>query len=350
MDSFLGNSRFFGDLFERHSGDLKGIIKMLNRIEAIHEINRLASLAEPFVFFTDFKGEQVWIKPSKDISDSELRFQFSAKQNRDQNRSASKFTFLKNPLSFKNFKNVFDQIVKEINFGNSFLVNLTFKTPIETNLSIDEIYDISQAKYKLRYENKFVVFSPETFIKIKNGFIYSYPMKGTIAAETAESGSQLLKDPKELAEHITITDLIRNDLSQVAEQVEVTKFRFLSEVQTHEKKLLQVSSEIKGKLPDNFLGNLGTLLFKLLPAGSISGAPKHKTVEIIELTENYKRNFYTGICGYFDGKNLDTGVMIRYIESEENKLYYKSGGGITSFSTAEKEYQEFIDKIYVPVY
>lgn len=323
---------------------------MLRRNEAIDEINRLSSAAVPFVFFTDFKGENVWVKPIAETNESEIKFRFASDQNKPQSKSIKQFTFKKAPISFPFFKKAFDQVLQEINFGNSFLVNLTFKTPITTDLSLDDIFNISDAKYKLRFKDKFVVFSPETFIKMKDGYVYSYPMKGTIDAQINDAEASLLNDPKEIAEHITITDLIRNDLSQIATNVEVTKFRFVSEVQTHEKKLLQVSSEIKGKLPENYLQHLGTLLFQLLPAGSISGAPKHKTIAIIEAAETYERGFYTGICGYFDGKNLDTGVMIRFIENEQNQLYYKSGGGITSFSIAEKEYQEFIDKIYVPVY
>jgi para-aminobenzoate synthetase component 1 len=94
---------------------------------------------------------------------------------------------------------------------------------------------------------------------------------------------------------------------------------------------------------------LGEIILKLLPAGSITGAPKPKTLEIINRGENYKRDFYTGIFGYFDGKNLDSAVMIRFIENKNGQLYFKSGGGITSMSDATKEYDELIQKIYVPI-
>jgi para-aminobenzoate synthetase component 1 len=86
-----------------------------------------------------------------------------------------------------------------------------------------------------------------------------------------------------------------------------------------------------------------------LPAGSISGAPKKKTVEIIKDAEGYERGYFTGIFGIFDGKDLDSSVMIRFIESIDSKLCYKSGGGITFMSKPELEYQEMIDKVYVPI-
>jgi para-aminobenzoate synthetase component I len=88
---------------------------------------------------------------------------------------------------------------------------------------------------------------------------------------------------------------------------------------------------------------------KLLPAGSVSGAPKPKTLEIIRNVEGGNRGYYTGVFGVFDGNTLDSGVMIRFIEQENGKLYYRSGGGITTQSVVSSEYQEVIDKVYVPL-
>jgi para-aminobenzoate synthetase component 1 len=93
---------------------------------------------------------------------------------------------------------------------------------------------------------------------------------------------------------------------------------------------------------------LGDIIATLLPAGSISGAPKRKTVEIIHEAEQGPRGFYSGVCGIFDGSNLDSAVMIRFIGKENGKFVYRSGGGITINSIARKEYQELIDKVYVP--
>jgi len=81
----------------------------------------------------------------------------------------------------------------------------------------------------------------------------------------------------------------------------------------------------------------------------VTGAPKKKTVEIINEIENYNRGYYTGVFGFYDGNDLDCGVMIRFIEKENDQLYFKSGGGLTFQSDAKTEYQELIDKIYVPI-
>ena len=204
--------------------------------------------------------------------------------------------------------------------------------------------------YKLWVRDAFTVFSPEIFIRIHNGRIYSYPMKGTINASTPSAARLLINDPKETAEHATIVDLIRNDLSMVAEQVSVSRYRYIDKLQTNQGSILQTSSEIQGVLPDDYLTNLGSIIFRLLPAGSITGAPKKKTMQIIKEAETYDRGFYTGIMGYFDGKDLDSAVMIRFVEQEGGKMYFKSGGGITSQSDVENEYNEMKQKVYVPIY
>jgi para-aminobenzoate synthetase component 1 len=208
---------------------------------------------------------------------------------------------------------------------------------------------MSQARYKLLYRDKFVVFSPEIFVQIINGQIYSYPMKGTIDADIPGAKEILLNDEKEMAEHVTIVDLIRNDLSMHASDVRVEKFRYIDTLHTSNKKLLQASSRISGRLPEDYLSRLGDIIFSMLPAGSISGAPKPETLRIIREAEDGDRGYYTGIMGYFDGRDFDSAVLIRFIENREGELFYRSGGGITFLSDPEKEYQELIDKVYVPV-
>jgi para-aminobenzoate synthetase component 1 len=136
----------------------------------------------------------------------------------------------------------------------------------------------------------------------------------------------------------------------VAENVTVEKFRYLERLKTNQRDLWQVSSKISGDLPENYTEKIGDIIFKMLPAGSICGAPKKKTVEIIKAAENYERGFYTGIFGYFDGHNLDSCVLIRYMETKDEQLIYKSGGGITFLSNAESEYEELVKKVYIPVF
>lgn len=335
---------------------------MLTKSEAIALLNKLGKEGTPFQFYCDFLGEKWCVEEEGPTSSFQLELSspepigVETIDNRQQTRGVGNevstedhrlSTFNKHPIPFSDFREAFNKVIHQINIGNSFLTNLTFRTPIETNLSLEEIFNYSRAKYKVLVPDQFVVFSPETFVQIKKDSIYSYPMKGTIDASIAKAESVILDDVKEKAEHVTIVDLIRNDLSQVAKNVKVTKFRYLDELRTNDKKLLQVSSEVEGDLPEDWKENLGTILSKLLPAGSISGAPKPETIKIIQEVEKHDRGFYTGICGHFDGESLDTAVMIRFIQQQDDQLIYCSGGGITSFSQAEKEYQEMVDKVYL---
>lgn len=326
---------------------------MLQKSEAIAKMDRLGKARKPFLFVTDFLGENSMVFTSDEIDKKELLFSigsYSNTQNSEFGNADEPLLFSKSPVSKERYAKAFAHVKKNLDYGNTYLVNLTQKTPISLNRSTKCIFHQAKAPYKLWLKDKFVVFSPEIFVRIENGRIASFPMKGTIDAHLTDAQNKILNDPKETAEHNTIVDLIRNDLSMLAKNVRVERFRFIDRLKTNQKDLLQVSSEIVGELDDNFFDKLGTHFFKLLPAGSISGAPKKKTVEIIQKAEDYDRGFYTGVFGYFDGQKLDSGVMIRYIEEENGSLVFKSGGGITTFSEAEKEYNELIDKVYVPIY
>ncbi len=323
---------------------------LLSRNQLITEINRLASEGQSFVFIIDFKAENGYLILDKDIDNQHLKSSFTKNTDFKNRQLLKTLNWKTYPISTSDYQLKFDYVRDQIQQGNSFLVNLTQPTTIETNYSLEEIYEKSEAKYKLWLRDKFVVISPETFVKIRDGKIASFPMKGTIDATIPNAEKLILANAKEQAEHATIVDLIRNDLSIVAHNVEVKRYRYIDRLTTNKGELLQVSSEITGELPADYTQNLGTILFSLLPAGSISGAPKPKTLEIIEATEGYERGFYTGIFGFFDGQNLDSAVMIRFIEKVGNKLIFKSGGGITSQSDSASEYNELIQKVYVPIY
>jgi para-aminobenzoate synthetase component 1 len=302
-----------------------------------------------FIFLIDFECKKPMCWKLKDTT-APFKINFQGIRNFREEKETGAFSnlsLIKHPISLDAYKAKFDEVISELSYGNSFLVNLTTKTPIEIELSLEEIFYRVRSKYSCWLKDAFVCFSPETFISIKNGKIHSYPMKGTIDATLPNAKEILLNNQKEIAEHATIVDLIRNDLSLVAEDVTVTKFRFYEEIKTQTGVIGQISSEITGTLPDNYHAQIGDILFKLLPAGSISGAPKPKTVEIIQQVEQDERGYYTGVAGYFDGENLDSCVLIRYIDA--NKIY-RSGGGITFQSNLADEYKEMIDKVYVPIF
>jgi len=312
-------------------------------------MNHYGRLGIPFLFVIDFSCEKPVVVPTGEAAANRILFNINGySNNKPQIPSHTDFTLKKYPVPYKTYKKAFDRVIDYQKNGYSFLLNLTFPTKIDLSLSLNDIFHTCRARYKLLFQDQFVVFSPETFIRIKGNKIESHPMKGTIDASIPDAEQKILKDEKEMAEHVTIVDLIRNDLSIVASKVTVEKFRYIDKIRTRGKDLLQVSSKITGRLENGYGAEIGSLIYELLPAGSISGAPKRKTVEIIKEVEGYDRGYYTGIVGYFDGKELDCGVMIRFIERINGEFYYKSGGGITVYSTPESEYSELIDKIYVP--
>ncbi|CAN5394346.1 aminodeoxychorismate synthase component I [soil metagenome] len=321
----------------------------MNKAEFINSLNTWGQERVPFLFLMDFEMQDAVAYPLSEINSYDIRYDFQGFTNDKNDTTLASLEIQKFPVSFENYSKGFNIVKSHLNRGDSFLTNLTIRTEIKTGLTLEELYRVSRARYKFFYRNQFIVFSPESFIQIRDDKIFSFPMKGTIDASVPNAKEIILKDPKELSEHITIVDLIRNDLSCVASNVEVTNFRYVEQLKTHDKNLLQVSTEITGRLEGDYWSRIGTIITSLLPAGSISGAPKARTIDIIREVEKRKRGYYTGVCGYFDGEKLDSAVMIRFIENIDGSFYYRSGGGITAMSTVKTEYNEAIDKIYVPI-
>lgn len=328
------------------------MIQILSTSEAIEHMNEYGFKRIPFLFIIDFLANAPVVVPLSQIYDEELLYNFNGQTNDNTTnpKSLQLFRFNKSPLPLPDYQTKFDYVVNQLKRGNSFLANLSVCTKIDTDLDLKTIFAQSHAKYRLWWQDKFVCFSPEIFVQVRGNRIASFPMKGTVDAALPNAAQVILENVKEAAEHATIVDLIRNDLSMVADKVWVERYRYLDTLSTNQKTLLQVSSEVAGLMPENWRETLGTWLFKLLPAGSISGAPKPRTLDIIQESEDYERGYYTGIAGIFDGENLDSGVLIRFIENTRNGLFFKSGGGITARSEVLSEYQEVIDKVYLPIF
>ena len=306
------------------------------------KISRLASQGTPFLLISDFKADKVLVYTHEELALEDIEFNFTP------TALLEPTPLVKRPIDFMQYKVGFEKIIEHIKAGETYLLNYTCSTPIETTLTLREIYHKAHAKFKLRFKDEFVCFSPERFIKIEGDSISTYPMKGTIDASLPNAKESILSNKKEMAEHIMAVDLLRNDLGIVAHNIKVEKFRYIDHLKTGDKELLQVSSKITGELPSSWRKDFGNIINALLPAGSISGTPKKSTVQIIEEVEEHDRGFFSGVFGYFDGHNFDSAVMIRFIEKHNGELIYKSGGGITLDSQAEEEYQEMIDKIYIP--
>ncbi|MEJ0028953.1 MAG: aminodeoxychorismate synthase component I [Bacteroidota bacterium] len=289
---------------------------------------------KPFVFIIDFelKKPKIWPLPS-----NEILFEFNSKGNNKPIELATE------PIPFDTYKTKFDVVMDHLLYGDSFITNLTIKTKINLNVSLRDVFYACSARYKILTDN-FLCFSPETFIRIEDNVISTYPMKGTIDASIPNAEAKILSDQKELAEHVTIVDLLRNDLSMIADNVP----RYKISLRRTSQKLIASELGDQRKVVAIIRTRSGWLPVITIARRLYQRRPKRKTIEVIRQAEGEERGYYTGICGYFDGHTLDSGVMIRFIEQTNSDLYYRSGGGITTQSDVSLEYQEALDKIYVP--
>jgi anthranilate synthase component I len=194
-------------------------------------------------------------------------------------------------------------------------------------------------------EYKIMGSSPEAQLIIKNGKAVVHPIAGTFKRSgddiiDQQKAKELLKDPKENAEHVMLVDLARNDLSTVCTGVSVEKYR---QVQYYSH-VIHLVSEVTGSVPENT--NPFEVLFKTFPAGTLSGAPKYKAMQLISEYEPDNRSFYGGAIGFvgFDG-SCNHAIMIRTFLSKENTLFYQAGAGVVAASKPESELQEVNNKL-----
>ncbi len=326
----------------------------MKKEEFFSKLDLLYQNKEAFFFLCNYELDEFEIFTLKDISANKVYFQFPngkhlpfEVENIEDNAEIIMHSF---PESFEDYQKKFIHLQKEIFYGNSYLGNLTTRTPVHLSTTPTHLFLQGNAKYKVYFPQSFLSFSPESFVLIQGDTVHTFPMKGTVVDNNPDAKMWLLQNEKETAEHYTVVDLLRNDLNIVAENVKVVKFKEIIRIPTQGTPLLGMHSHISGTLKADYKGRPGSALARMLPAGSVTGAPKKKTVEILQAAENLRRNYYCGIAGYFCGNILETCVLIRFLEIENGLITaFSSGGGITADSNAWEEYQEMLSKIYVPL-
>lgn len=316
------------------------------------DIDVLGRKGEPFFFMIDFCVRNAVVKPLKELAEAGIGVDFNGNRFGLEVKPVAthKLPIEVSPIDEETYKEAFGIVRKEIEAGNSYLLNLTFPTEVRTGYTLEDMYAAAKATYKVYSRGSFVFYSPEPFVRIRDGRIFSFPMKGTADAKRKGALKDLMESDKELYEHYTIVDLIRNDLALVSEDVIVDRFRYYEKIETAKgREIYQTSSAISGVVREDWKDNIGGIMRKLLPAGSICGAPKKKTLEIINKAEIDDRGYYSGVTGVFDGEMLESCVNIRYIEQKgDGEFRYRSGGGITCRSNEYDEYEELKTKVYVP--
>lgn len=188
--------------------------------------------------------------------------------------------------------------------------------------------------------------SPETLVKLENGILHTFPLAGTrprgkTAAEDRALEQELLADPKELAEHNMLVDLGRNDLGKISKfgTVQVEKLHSIE----HYSHVMHIGSTIRGEIDEKY--DALDAIEAVLPAGTLSGAPKIRACQLIGELENNKRGIYGGAIGYIDFTgNMDTCIAIRIVYQKNGKVFVRSGAGIVADSIPEKEFEECLNK------
>ena len=188
--------------------------------------------------------------------------------------------------------------------------------------------------------------SPETLVRLENGRLTTFPVagsrpRGLTEEEDQELEADLLSDEKELSEHNMLVDLGRNDLGRISrfDSVEVTKYMMIHKYS----KIMHICSQVEGDIKDDC--DALSAIESVLPAGTLSGAPKIRACEIIEELESEERGVYGGALGYLDFTgNMDTCIEIRMAVKKDGRVYVQAGGGIVADSIPENEYQESANK------
>ena len=283
----------------------------------------------------------------KIIKDSSIKIFDSSKKNELKKLSiksnTTKKTFIKNVAIAK----------KHIEIGDVFQVVLSQRFEAKLQKKPIEIYkkirrtNPSPFLYFINYEDfQIIGSSPEILVRVKDGKITIRPIAGTRPRGKNKKlddkfQKDLLSDPKELSEHLMLLDLGRNDVGKFSEigSVKVDS-QFKTEKYSH---VMHIVSNVTGKLKKN--SSLIDVLMSGFPAGTVSGAPKIRAMEIIDKLEKNNRKLYAGGIGYFSPKNnMDTCIALRTALIKNNKIYIQAGAGIVADSDPEMEYQETVNK------
>lgn len=259
-------------------------------------------------------------------------------------------------INYNKYENAINQIKQHIATGNTYEVNFTYPFKVYTNTDTLSLYNYLLMKQKTKYNTfianeweELISCSPELFFSLKDGQIKTKPMKGTIARGKTEELDRknyefLKNDIKNQAENVMIVDLLRNDLSKIAKTGTVNVDK-LFEIEKHPT-LYQMTSEISAELKNNT--TLLDIFKAIYPCGSITGAPKISTMDIIEEVELHPRGIYCGAIGFISKEQCEFSVPIRILQKnrlDDNKFYrYHVGGAIVWDSNIDNEWEETITK------
>ena len=341
------NQMWFGGLSYELSSQFENLPKTSKSFIDIEKI--FFSKFDLILEFNHSKQQLLAIYNNKIFLDKLLEYKIL-----DENQQLPIVEKISSNFSDESYKSSINSLKEMISAGDFFQANLTrkffgkFNKKVSQNENFKlftELTKRSPANYSafMRFDDNFIISStPELFLKGKNNNIFSRPIKGTIKRgetpqEDQKNKNYLKNSLKEKAENLMIVDLVRNDLSRVCEPLTI-KVKKLFNIATY-KTIYHLSSEIHGKISQKF--SIFDAVRVCFPAGSMTGAPKIKTMEVLSDLEKINRGIYSGAIGYFKGDNeVNLAVVIRTLIVKENCFEYQVGGAITFDSDAELELQE----------
>lgn len=342
-------------LFGFLSFDLK------NDVEALHSRN-FDGLDFPDLFF--FQPKKIFLLKGSlleiqylNMCDDEVEADFEEIVKSQESRVNSKeIPIIKQRISKENYLKKVSKILEHIHWGDIYEANFCMEffaenttiNPLEKFLKLNEISKSPLAVYFKNNKQFLLSASPERYLKKEGELLISQPIKGTAkrfqdSLEDEKSKIQLASDPKERAENIMVSDLVRNDLSRTAQKGSV-KVEELCGIYSFEQ-VHQMISTITSKLDRQY--TVADVIKTTFPMGSMTGTPKVSVLKIIEELEETKRGLYSGAVGYFTpNSDFDFNVVIRSIlyNQERNYVSFSVGSAITSQSVPEREYEECLLK------
>lgn len=334
--------------------DNESFIKAFNKIEDFKKLNKYYLLG-----YIRYEAKEIFlgknIKSKLPLLYFEVYNQFKNKKTMTLKGKKDLSLQIKPAINYETYKKAIQQIKDEIACGNTYQVNYTYDYKIETDLNGIDLYQQILPRqitpYNAYIKNKYeeiLSFSPELFFELENNHIKTKPMKGTIErGKTKEEDKKnivfLQNDVKNRAENVMIVDLLRNDLGKIAKTATV-KVDKLFEIETH-KTVHQMTSEVSAELEENT--TLLNIFEALFPCGSITGAPKINTMEIIDKLEVGSREIYCGAIGLISPEKTVFSVPIRILhkKSNERDFHCRVGGAIVWDSTPKDEWKETLTKI-----
>ncbi|MGA2775052.1 MAG: anthranilate synthase component I [Candidatus Omnitrophota bacterium] len=354
--------RFFEEIPDKNPDDLRladSVFLLTDTILIFDHVNHLIKIVSN-VFLPQGKNssapslKKYYNRALKKIEEIESDFNKPQVSPYLENSGVTRKHVVESNFTREEFMNIVSRAKEYIRKGDIIQVVLSQRFQIKSGKKAFDIFrslrslNPSPYMYFLKLKDiEIVGSSPEMLVRCEDGLIQTRPIAGTRPrgkneTEDARLSEELLKDKKERAEHLMLVDLGRNDLGRVSQtgKVEVSEFMAV-EKYSH---VMHLVSEVRGRL-DNKKYDVYDVLKSAFPAGTLSGSPKIRAMEIIDELENVKRGPYGGAIGYFSfSHNMDTCITIRTIVIKGNTAYVQAGAGIVADSLPEREYQETVNK------